>query len=61
VNEFLLQANYQIPVLNLGLPDAFLEQGKVPEMLAAVNLDSEGFINAIRNKLKLCKIQSEAV
>ena len=61
VNEFLLQANYQIPVLNLGLPDAFLEQGKVPEMLAAVNLDSESFVSAIRNKLKVCKIQSEAV
>ena len=61
VNEFLLQANYQIPVLNLGLPDAFLEQGKVPEMLAAVNLDSGSFVSAIRNKLKVCKIQSEAV
>ena len=61
VNEFLLQANYQIPVLNLGLPDAFLEQGKVPEMLAAVNLDSESFVSAIKNKLKICKIQSEAV
>ena len=61
VNEFLLQANYQIPVLNLGLPDAFLEQGKVPEMLATANLDSESFVSAIRNKLKVCKIQSEAV
>lgn len=61
VNEFLVQANYQIPVLNLGLPDKFLEQGKVPEMLAAVNLDSKSFISAIRNKLKVCKIQSEAV
>ena len=61
VNEFLLQANYQIHVLNLGLPDALLEQGKVPEMLAAVNLDSESFVSAIRNKLKVCKIQSEAV
>jgi deoxyxylulose-5-phosphate synthase len=47
--------------LNLGLPDAFLEQGKVPEMLATANLDSESFVSAIRNKLKVCKIQSEAV
>jgi 1-deoxy-D-xylulose-5-phosphate synthase len=61
VNEFLLQANYQIPVLNLGLPDEFLGQGKVPEMLATVNLNSENFIRAIRKKLKVCKIQSEAV
>lgn len=61
VNEVLLQTNYQIPVLNLGLPDAFLEHGKVPEMLAAVNLDSDSIVAAIRKKLKDCKIQSEAV
>lgn len=61
VNEFLLQSNYQIPILNLGLPDRFLEHGKVPEMLASVNLDSESITNAIKKKLKDCKIQSEAV
>lgn len=61
VNEFLLQANYRIPVLNLGLPDRFLDQGKVPEMLASVNLDSNHIITAIKAKLRACKIQSEAV
>ena len=61
VNEFLLQANYQIPVLNLGLPDEFLEHGKVPEMLTAIELDSDNIVAAIKKKLKDCKIQSEAV
>ena len=61
VNEFLLQANYRIPVLNLGLPDRFLEHGKAPEMLAAVGLDSQSMVNRIRQKLSECKIQSEAV
>lgn len=61
VNEVLLQANYQIPVLNLGLPDAFLDHGKVPEMLAAINLDKDSIVATIRKKLKDCKIQSEAV
>lgn len=61
VNEFLLQANYRNPVLNLGLPDRFLDQGKVPEMLASVNLDSSHIGSAIKAKLKACKIQSEAV
>lgn len=61
VNEFLLQANYRIPVLNLGLPDEFLEHGKVPEMLAAALLDSRSIIDAVKNKLKTCKIQSEVV
>lgn len=61
VNEYLLQANYQIPVLNLGLPDRFLEHGKAPEMLAGVELDADSIAARIRRKLIDCKIQSEAV
>jgi len=61
VNEFLLASNYQIPVLNMGLPDAFLEHGKVPQMLADVGLDAASISAVIKKKLKDCKIQSEAV
>lgn len=61
VNEFLLRSNYQISILNLGLPDKFLEHGKVPEMLARINLDSDSIVQSIDKKLKDCKIQSEAV
>lgn len=61
VNEFLLQANYRIPVLNMGLPDVFLDQGKVPEMLAAAGLDGASVVAAIKSKLIACKLQSEAV
>ena len=61
VNEFLVSANYQIPILNLGLPDKFLEHGKVAEMLANIDLDAGSITNAIKKKLKDCKIQSEAI
>ena len=61
VNEFLLQSNYQIPILNLSLPDKFLEHGKVADMLADINLDSESITDAIKKKLHDCKIQLEAV
>jgi 1-deoxy-D-xylulose-5-phosphate synthase len=61
VNEYLLASNYQIPVLNLGLPDTFLEHGKVPQMLADVGLDASSIAAAIKKKLKDCKIQSKAV
>lgn len=61
INEFLLRTNYQIPILNLGLPDTFLEHGKVPEMLASVDLDCDSIVSAIKKKLADCKIQSEAV
>jgi len=61
VNEFLLNANYQIPILNLGLPDRFLDHGKVPNMLARVGLNKESIIETIKQKLLDCKIHSEAV
>ena len=61
VNEFLLASNYQIPILNLGLPDKFLEHGKVPKMLADAGLDATSIASAIKKKLKDCKIRSEAV
>jgi|TARA_B110000208_G_scaffold21965_1_gene27868 1-deoxy-D-xylulose-5-phosphate synthase len=61
VNEFLLQENYQISVLNLGLPDKFLDHGKVPQMLENAGLDSKSITTAIQNKLQACKVQSEGV
>ena len=61
VNEYLLSCNYSTPILNLGLPDKFLEHGKVAEMLAEVDLDCDSISDAIREKLKACKIQLQAV
>ena len=61
INEFLLREDYRIPVLNLGLPDAFLSHGKVPDMLAKVGLDRDSIAASIRAKLQKCKIQSQAV
>ena len=61
INQYLLRSNYQIPILNLGLPDKFLEHGKVPEILTDIALDSTSVTEAIKQKLMDCKIQSEAV
>ena len=61
VNEFLLRQDYRIPVLNLGLPDEFLQHGKVPDLLASVGLDKDSIITSIHAKLQKCKIQSQAV
>ena len=57
INEFLLASHIKLPVLNLGLPDRFLDHGKVPQMLAGVDLDSDSIANSIREKLKACKIR----
>lgn len=61
VNEFLLHNGYGVAVLNLGLPDVFLEHGKVPEMLADIGLDDASIVHSIAEKLADCKLDLQAV
>lgn len=51
VNEALAAAGLQVPVLNLGLPDTFIEHGKREAMLKQVGLDREGICSAVVKKL----------
>lgn len=51
VNEWLLAQGIQIPVLNLGLPDIYVEHDKPASMLAECGLDSAGIERAIRQRL----------
>jgi 1-deoxy-D-xylulose-5-phosphate synthase len=61
VNEFLLAQNFRIALLNLGLPNRFLEHGKPARMLADAGLDAEGVINSIRERLARLHVQSRVV
>src|SRR5690554_2820416 len=47
VNEWLLAQGIQIPVLNLGLPDEYVEHDKPASMLAECGLDAAGIQRAI--------------
>jgi 1-deoxy-D-xylulose-5-phosphate synthase len=51
VNEFLLAQNLKVAVLNLGLPDEFLEHGRAADMLVQCGLDSKGIESSVRNRL----------
>ncbi len=51
VNEFLQRENLLIPVLNLGLPDAFLEHGKPADMLRDCGLSASGIEASIETRL----------
>ncbi|MDH5394904.1 MAG: 1-deoxy-D-xylulose-5-phosphate synthase [Gammaproteobacteria bacterium] len=51
VNEFLLQHKYQNPVLNLGLPDIFMEHASREEILDDAGLSTSGILRAIENFL----------
>ena len=48
VSEFLNQEGIDIPILHLGLPDAFPRQGTRHEILAELGLDAEGIRRTIR-------------
>jgi 1-deoxy-D-xylulose-5-phosphate synthase len=55
VNELLMAENQQISVLNLGLPDRFIEHGSHAQLLESCGLDSSGIVQSIRNKLEQIK------
>ena len=52
VNEYLQAAGINCPVLNLGLPDHFIEQGSSSQLLAQCGLDATGIVRAIGARLK---------
>ncbi|MCE8018519.1 1-deoxy-D-xylulose-5-phosphate synthase [Halomonas sp. MCCC 1A11036] len=51
VNELLAAAGVQVALLNLGLPDAFVEHGKPAELLTECGLDAAGIEASIRARL----------
>jgi 1-deoxy-D-xylulose-5-phosphate synthase len=48
VGEYLSARGITIPILHLGLPDTFLEQGGREELLAECGLDTDGILAAVR-------------
>ena len=51
VAECLQQLGIAVPLLHLGLPDRFIEQGEHAQLLADCGLDAKGLFASIRNKL----------
>ena len=47
VNEWLMRERKPLPVLNLGLPDQFVEHGSREQILAGCGLDEHGIVRAI--------------
>jgi 1-deoxy-D-xylulose-5-phosphate synthase len=51
VLEALQQAGRRVPVLQLGLPDRFIDQGDPAIQLAHVGLNKDGIAKSIRERL----------
>ena len=52
VNELLMRNKQCKPVLNLGLPDRFVEQGSQQEIYALLGLDDAGIQRSIESWLQ---------
>jgi len=55
VLESLESRGLGVPVLQLGLPDEFIEQGDPGELLARCGLDGKGVLDSIRRRLEAIK------
>jgi len=49
VNESLSKQQFAVPILNLGLPDQYIEHGTQAQLLAECGLDAKGIIKSIKN------------
>jgi len=47
INNFLQAQQILMPVLNLGLPDCFIEQGSREELISQCGLDNQGILQSI--------------
>ncbi len=52
VNEVLVAQHHTVPVLNLGLPDHFVEHGTREELLAQCGLDTASILRAVQKRLR---------
>jgi 1-deoxy-D-xylulose-5-phosphate synthase len=51
VSEFLQAQGITLPLLQIGLPDRFVEQGSREQLLALCGLDAEGILKTIKQRL----------
>jgi 1-deoxy-D-xylulose-5-phosphate synthase len=57
VNEYLSARGYQVRVLNLGLPDSYLDHASHQEQLIEAGLDFDGILAAIERVNREAKLQ----
>jgi 1-deoxy-D-xylulose-5-phosphate synthase len=61
VAEFLSERGIVMPLLQLGLPDRFLEHGKPQDMLRDAGLDAAGIEASIRGRMQSDNVSRQAV
>ena len=54
VNELLAAAGITVNILNIGIPDRYIEHGSRNDCLAMAGLDVNGILEQVNNRLKIC-------
>jgi len=52
VNDLLIENGYKGQVLNIALPDIFIEHGSIEELFKQYNMDAQGVLDKIHDKIK---------
>ncbi|WIV10989.1 1-deoxy-D-xylulose-5-phosphate synthase [Proteiniborus sp. MB09-C3] len=53
INDLLIENSYSGEILNITLPDVFIEHGSVDELFKQYNMDTQGILNKIYEKISL--------
>ena len=61
INEFLNRAAIETPIINLGLPDYYVEHGKPAELLKECGLDKQGILKSIKTKWDQLQLKGSIV
>lgn len=61
VNEYLHAQGVQVAMMNLGLPDTYIDHAQREEQLATCGLDASGLIASIRERLASGKVGNSCV
>jgi 1-deoxy-D-xylulose-5-phosphate synthase len=53
VNELLAESGGSFNILNIGIPDCYIEHGSRQDCLAMAGLDAEGILKQVTNRLEM--------
>jgi 1-deoxy-D-xylulose-5-phosphate synthase len=52
INELLAAAGITVNILNIGIPDRYIDHGSRQDCLAMAGLDTDGILEQVNNRLK---------
>ena len=61
VNELVLAAGESVQILNIGLPDRYIEHGSIADCLTDAGLDTHGILEQVNSRLEDMAVDGDAI